>query len=463
MLGFEPWREQERIARWVATGKKRRGSVKSGHKIGKSTLAAGLALWFPVVYPRGRVILSATAGHQVRNILWPEVMRLYNSARYPLGGYLSPDPTRGWTDLPAGGGVVAANPEKPVGMAGFSAPHQLFVIDEASGYNEKFWEPIFGNMAADAKVLALGNPTETSGTFYDSFGLKSHLWENFTISSVTTPNMVSGRNVIPGMAGRTWLRELLDDHAGIQLSEDASYDEILKVVEQATDVANQLNIRVLGRFPTHGDDVVIALSLMESAARRWPDTEERGDAQIGVDPARFGDDDSTIAPRRGNKLRPIRELKNLDGPQLADKVVESAHELREDRHERIVVNVDEAGIGASCFDALAARAEDHGLELYGINSASNATDVEAFHNMRSQLHFAFRDWLREGGSLPPNQKLHAECVAPKYKMDSRNRKQVESKDEIKKRIKRSPDRFDAACLAVFRASNAEDDNGLIVV
>lgn len=454
VLGLQTWEAQAKIATAIANADrigKTRFAVKSGHKIGKSTTAAGLICWFPLVYPRGRVVVTATAGHQVRNIIWPEVMRLYHDAPYALGGHLSPDPSRGWYGLPNGSSVVAINPEKPVGMAGLSAPKMLIIVDEASGFDERLWEPLIGNMAGGAILLALGNPTDTSGTFFDAFGLKSHLWETYTVSSATTPNVVSGEFRIPGLASRPWLCEMLEEHTGIRIDSGAPLAEIQQALEEATDVSQFVNVRILGRFPTSADDVVVGLSLVEAAARRWPDTKGEGRLQLGVDVARFGDDSSMVAPRRGLRVELLEEFKNCDGPMLADKVVQVLAKYRRvDEPEKPVVAIDQIGVGASCYDVLVRLQDKYDFVVAGVSTGERAGDEEKYTNLRSELHFIFRDWLRDGGAIPTNdQRLHGELVAPKYRMDARNRYQVEKKDDVKKRLRRSPDRADACMLSTY--------------
>jgi hypothetical protein len=80
-----------------------------------------------------------------------------------------------------------------------------------------------------------------------------------------------------------------------------------------------------------------------------------------------------------------------------------------------------------------------------------------FPLLRDQLWFGLTDWLKEGGALPEDNKLSAELVAPKYRFDAQRRRKVESKDEIKKRLKRSPDRADAVALFVYGRGSGEDE------
>ena len=48
--------------------------------------------------------------------------------------------------------------------------------------------------------------------------------------------------------------------------------------------------------------------------------------------------------------------------------------------------------------------------------------------------------------MPPDRALKGELVAPKYKLESSGKIKVESKDDMKKRGVKSPNKADALCL-----------------
>src|ERR1051325_3357974 len=77
-LGIKPWSKQVEIMRAVAEHP--RVAVRSGHKCGKTTSAAAIALWWLSTRSRATVVLTSSGGRQVSEILWPEVRRLYKNA-----------------------------------------------------------------------------------------------------------------------------------------------------------------------------------------------------------------------------------------------------------------------------------------------------------------------------------------------------------------------------------------------
>ena len=64
--------------------------------------------------------------------------------------------------------AVARTATKPENMQGFHEDNMLFIVDEASGVADPIMEAIVGTLAGDNnKLLLMGNPTKTSGTFYE--------------------------------------------------------------------------------------------------------------------------------------------------------------------------------------------------------------------------------------------------------------------------------------------------------
>jgi phage terminase large subunit len=364
--------------------------------------------------------MTAPAYHQIRNILWPEVSRLFRGARFPIGGVLHKDPASG-LELPHDRGIICISTDKPERIAGLSGSNILFLVDEGSGFPDDLWEPIFGNMAGGGRLLTTGNPTRTSGPFYEAFS-SPEFWHLIRVSSENTPNVLEGRAVIPGLATREWVEERRREWG----EESAAYQ-----------------VRVLGNFPTQADNAVIPLALAQAAQER--EAPEDGPLVIGVDVARFGDDESVIQPRRGSKAWPAIVVHGMDTVQLAGKVRQTVDELTRPG-ERPKLNIDEIGVGGGLVDVLKDR--HPGWDVCGVNVAERATS-DGFSKLRDQLWFSCRDWLKEGGSIPDDPKLFSELVAPTYSFDTQGRQKVESKDDIKKRLKRSPDRADALCLAVY--------------
>lgn len=434
-LRLETWDRQAEIMRAVDAHP--RVSVRSGHKIGKSTSAAGLALWWVNTRPRATVVMTSASYRQVKGILWKELRRLYHEAAFPIGGKLADDPETGLR-FSDGREIVGLSTKEPERIAGYSGANLLFIADEASGIPEPIFEAIEGNRAGGARVVMFSNPTKTSGTFFDSHHTRRRFWLPIHVSSEETPNATGRGKPIPGLATREWLQEKAEEW-GVE--------------------SPLYGVRARGNFPAQGDNVVVALVLVEEARGRWDAdeaTEDReplstdGRLQLGVDVARFGDDESVVQPRRGVKAFRPEVVQGQDTMKIAGLTLRVARDLKRPG-EKPLIKVDTIGVGAGVADRLR---EHDDVEVVDVNVAESgwATDRDGrpkFAKLRDQIWFTARDWLAAGGALPPDPKLEGELVAPSYSFDSSGRIIVESKDAMKKRLGRSPDRADALALAVY--------------
>jgi phage terminase large subunit len=448
VFGIEPWEGQEKILNGVA------GhtfvTCRSGHKCGKSTSVALAAWWFACTREGARVIITAPTGRQVKQVVWREIRRLWRLALKRGNPYGLPEPglaPENGVALPHDSQILGFTAENQEAMAGISAPEMLFVVDEASGVDEAIFEALFGNMAGGAKIVLISNPTQTSGTFFDSHHGKQSPddkddWHRIHISSEDTPNARSGEKLIPGLAEQGWVK-MLQRKWG---REDPRYQ-----------------VRVLGNFPTANPNGVIGIGLLELSHDRWDDAQDcvpQGALVLGVDVARFGDDSSVVQPVRGLYGYPPTEVYGYNSIEVAGLTLKTALDLRVG-DETITINVDAGGgYGGGVIDQLRASIEERGLINITVNEihpSAMAWDPQ-YDLKRDELWFGIRTWLEQGGQLPRHEMLDGELLAPIYTFTIRGSKiKVEPKDEIKKRLGRSPDFADALALALVRQPQTDWD------
>ena len=458
VLGIELWSRQAEIARAVASG----GQVaaKTGHKIGKSLLAAGLALWWVCTRPAGAVIVTAPAAHQVKNIVWKELRRLHSKIRDRVGGDMPKDPSIG-LELSSGAKIIGIATDTPERAAGLSGPEVFVIIDEASGYPDDIYQAIETSTAGgedshdddaegvsrgEAKILAIGNPTRTSGWFFDIFRTGNPDWSRHTVSSEETPNATkdSGERPIRGIATRDFIEKLRRKYG------------------PNPDTHPVYMVRVKGLYPERSSNSVVALADVDAAtsearARKTRIPAPPHEATLGVDVARFGDDDSAIASTIGDVMLGIEEFSGMDGPSLAAEVLRIARRFAIEGR-RVRINVDGVGVGASVLDALVRSdlVREGIAYVVDIQAGAKADDEANYVNLRSQLWFDFGVWLAEGGVLPQHGDLSRQVLAPTYSLDKAGRIAVESKDETKKKLDgKSPDLADAAIMSVYRGRRPE--------
>ena len=436
-LGVDPWSKQIEILRAVRDHP--RVAVKSGHKVGKSTSAAILALWFASFHKDARVILTSASARQIRSILWREIKRLVRNADsrcIDLGAnvYESPDSGIQWKD---GREIVGFSTNEPERMAGISGENVLFIPDEASGIPDEIFEAIEGNRAGGARLVMFSNPTRSVGEFYAAFHGKREFYKTISVSSATTPNATGIGKLRPGLAGKEWVAEKKREWGEGSLL---------------------YQVRVEGAFGSQSERAVIGLALLEQSLEAWkalqPD-DHQFDADvpldIGVDVARYGDDESVIAFKRGNVGYPARVYRNLDGLELAAQALQVARDHRGNA-AKVRIKIDSIGVGASPFDALKADSDGNprlsGLTVYPVNVGAGAT-VPGYMRLRDQVVYELKEWLKDGGALCEDPTLEAELVAYEYSVDLGGKIKVTSKDDLKKTLGRSPDRADAFALAAY--------------
>lgn len=449
-----------------------------------SKMLAVIAIWFAITRPAGRVIITAPTARQIKETLWREITALYNAATTGpcddqpegsllwrmglggLGGKLNKIPDAG-LQFPDGSQVIGFSTNSPERMAGTSGEHLIYLIDEASGIDQPIYDAIEGNRAGDASVVMFSNPTRPSGYFFEAFhGRNKFHWHRVTISSEDTPNAVSGKKQIPGLATRDYILE--------------------KRVEWGPDYGAdpRYQVRILGVFPRTSVNQVVPLALIEEGKGRWyafaaqelkrpelahepgrwkdiirsPD-EQRfvqalwkekafGPLFVGVDPAWEGDDLSTIYVRRGTFMFPPRVVKRGTGQAVANAVLEQVREYRHAADERPKVRVDAIGVGVATVERLR---ESQEIILIEVNSGKEAQRPDEYRNLRAELLFAGARWLANGGGFEPHPELERDLGAPTYTLNGVGQNEVEPKRAIKKRLGRSPDHGDAFSLSVYDA------------
>jgi len=195
---------------------------------------------------------------------------------------------------------------------------------------------------------------------------------------------------------------------------------------------------------------VIPSEWVRAAQERWSNTPKPTGTMtaMGVDVARGGDDKTVLAMRYGawlDELKTYPGTSTPDGPAVAALVLAN-------RRDKATINVDVIGVGTSVYDNLRGMVQG----VVPINGAerSDATDKSGelrFVNLRAELWWKVREALDpatgEGVCLPPDRELLADLCAPTWKLTVRG-VQVEGKEDLQKRIGRSPDRGDAVVYAL---------------
>jgi len=344
--------------------------------------------------------------------------------------------------------------------------HDLKAFDEITAFTEAQFRFLIGwNRTSDkaqrCRVVAAGNPpTGGEGDWIIRYwapwldrqhpnpAVSGELRWFATIEGKeievesAAPIAVKGEMIAP--RSRAFIRARVEDNPYLMA---AGYKAVLQALPEP------LRTRMLqGDFASSQTDdplQVIPTSWVAAAQARWQADGARGPVDaIGIDVARGGQDRSVISPRHGawfGVQRCYPGSETPDGPTLLALALAAAE------GGDPILQVDVIGVGASVYDA--AKARD--LPVVALNGAEGSaardrTGRLGFINRRAEWWWQLREALDpdrgEELALPPDRELLADLTAPRWRLGSRGI-QVESKDEIRARLGRSPDKGDSLVYA----------------
>jgi hypothetical protein len=162
---------------------------------------------------------------------------------------------------------------------------------------------------------------------------------------------------------------------------------------------------------------------------------------IGVDVARFGDDKTVICYRQGRWCHKIESHSHLDTVQLANLLTAK---LKEAKPARMFIDIGNNGAGV--YDILVDRG--YGKTVRGVSFGNKAIQEDRYFNKRAEMWGEANDWFKQElpVQIPNDDELLDDLCSVNKSYDQRGRLQLESKDKVKERIGRSPDKADAFVL-----------------
>lgn len=392
-------------------------AVASGHGIGKSALVAWLILWALCTFEDTRGVVTANTENQLKTKTWAELAKWYRLMickhwfALTATAIFSVDPEhqRTWR--------IDMVPWSEQNTEAFAGLHNkgkriLLVFDEASAIPATIWEVSEGALTDEGTEIiwaAFGNPTQTTGRFRECWTRFKHRWLTRQIDSRTVKR-----------TNKAQIQKWLDDYG-----EDSDF----------------FRVRVRGVFPRAGLNQLIGEDIVEACLRYKAEGYEAMPVIIGVDVARFGDDQSVIIRRQGRKVFPPAKFRGLDTVALAGKVIEAIREFDPD-----AVFIDGVGVGGGVVDQIRARNFD--LSVFDVNAGARAGDEKTYARKDAEMWGGMKEFLKGGAELPDDAELREELTARQYGYTPLLAMQLEKKDDLKKpdRLGRSPDTADALAM-----------------
>lgn len=378
------------------------------------------------------------------------------------------DATRGiWKNLPGGRQIeMAGVKDQSDVFAWRGRPHDLVAIDEADAFTEFQFRFLTGwnrtsTIGQRCRVVLTFNPPATAeGRWLLKFFAP---WLDKKHPNPAKPGeirwfaMVDGIEVErPNGEGFQHKKEFIKPRSRTFIPASVQDNPYLMATDYPTTLQSlpePLRSQLLyGDFSAGIEDdewQVIPTRWVELAQERWSPAPPEGQPQtsIGVDVARKGADKTTLAPIHGNYVGLLKKYPGKDTPD-GRSVAEKVHLIH---NGESYICIDSINVGSSPVDYLT----DHLGELVipiNFGAGCDLYDKSGKYkliNIRAAAYWKFREALDpdtgEDIALPPDAELLADLTAPRYKKTPRGI-QIESKDEIKKRLGRSPDCGDAVVL-----------------
>jgi hypothetical protein len=203
-------------------------------------------------------------------------------------------------------------------------------------------------------------------------------------------------------------------------------------------------------FQVSGLDPYIKPELVLTA--RKAKAEGVGDRRLGVDPARFGDDRTSLCYRQGRKVHWIRSYTKKSTMEVAGLVRMAIKEIKAQQ-----CAIDVGGLGAGVYDRVKELVPDTECQIVQVNSSESPIDANRYTNKRAEMWGEIKEWLeKQPAEIPDNDELQADLTQIRYSYDSNNALKMERKEDMKKRGFRSPDMADALGLT-FAAPSVQND------
>jgi hypothetical protein len=396
-----------------------RYATASGHGIGKSVMVAWLIKFILDTRPFAKGVVTANTSDQLRTKTWAE-----------LGKWHKLSLTEHWYDYSSGRGSMSlarkgykeiwrcdaqtCREENSEAFQGLHAANStpFYIFDEASGIPEKIWEARAGG-ATDGEPMSFdfGNATRNTGMFFENcVGKFRH---RYTVRSIDSRSVQ--------ITNKALMQEWVDDYG-----EESDF----------------VKVKVRGMFPAQSSVQFINSDDVRMAQARPAPVDNKAPLIIGVDVARFGDDDTVIYPRVGMDAKSweYERYNGLDTTQVTGKVIQMVERFRGLGKNVSAIFVDGGAMGGGVIDQL----RQLGYSPVEVQFGTRPPDPR-YRYRGDNIWGNLRDNVSKL-ALPNDEALFAEMTQREYGFTTGGKMHLETKADMKKRGVKSPDVADALAL-----------------
>ncbi len=423
LFGAEP--DAWQIEALQEFGKTRRLAMKACAGPGKTTVLAWIGWCFLLTRPHCMIGATSISGDNLKSALWPELARWGSKSPLLMDMFEQTKSEIYCKKYPKTWRMEARTWAKDAdadqignALAGLHATYVMWLLDETGDYPESIMpvcEGIFNGNPIEAHIVQAGNPTRLSGPLYRACTIARDLWKVIEITAD------------PDDPKRT-------PRVSIEVAQEQ--------IKQYGRDNPWILVRIFGQFPPSDFNALIGPDEVSAAFRRYYRADEIGNAPLvlGIDVARFGDDQSVIFPRRGIQAFAMRKFRNIDSTTGGGTVARMWDDMQVDG-----TFIDNAGLGGGGWIDNLIRL---GKTPIGIDFGGNAHDKGRYANKRAEMYFDAVEWIKRGGALPEDPMLLAALTQTTYGF-AKNSSQLllEPKESVKKKLGgHSPDEADAFVL-----------------
>lgn len=449
------WQPGDPIQNWIR--------VESGNGIGKTKMLSGYVNWAVDCF-KSIVYTFHTTAKQDELTTWKEIAKDRRGKGLPgriLNTKIDIDDDR-FAVSRSTADTKGSGEEK---IKGQHAEFLFFCVDEADGVEDYVFDALETMESGGISIILMcANPRSRKSRF---FRLKKHSYvKTFRISSLWHPNVVQGRDVIPGAVRRDFVEKKIETKCKVvsvpdptkftfDLPYDISPGGILRPAGTIFEPEPEFMWTVLGNPPPNSlDKTVISSGVYEAACKRIPLGDDPSTAWVGVDCARDGKDNGTVYIYWQDVAWRSCELAQQDTNSYVDVIKTECLKLKEKGVTTLHIRVD-AGYGSGVIDALRIDSDlMEGFEefiVFEVHFGSKAYNTRDYDNVATEMYYEAAETLKGITLLAPPEALEIDLTERQFKFINRagkTKKILEPKEDFEKRNKRSPDDGDGLVLAI---------------
>lgn len=402
-----------------------RTALRAANGSGKTAMiAAAIALANAMLNVESTGVVTSGVMRQVREQFWPAMRRL-----------IAPLMTKWQIEMTASKVVIGSTRSEINGFTAsdtfkFEGFHRtgpknnlLVVVDEAKSIKDDIFDAV--ERMQPSRLLMQSSPGPAVGAFWRAWGPEKAFWKKHVVQAKDCPHLINLKVKLDDGSYIPWIDSVIQKYGP-----NAPLTKSMVFADWMSD---------------EGEMLICPLHWYDRCLERAPE-KVKGEYALGIDVA-AGGDENVIALRDGNEVRILDKWRDRDTFQAAVKI---SALIKRTGVSPEHCYLDVGGMGVTFADLLA----NMGLHVQRVNFGGRAVEPEHYINRGSEMwSLAGRRIEESAVRLPDDDELRSQFTTRRYKLTKGDKVQLESKEDMKRRGLKSPDRADAVVLAMIGAAD----------